>query len=252
VAFGALGWAADLGAAIVASGALMALLGLFVAARFTETAFRPAPTRRSRASISILRRGVALARADHEILLMLAATTTVNGASMVAWLFPKELVELGFPSDPILWFTALGILASALGAVALRVVQARIDAVGTARRAYALASFTGVLGLTLVAAAPNAVIASVGVLLVTGIAFSVTRAVSVIWVNRRTGGDVRATVHSFLSQAESVGEILAGFALAALAQGLGASATLVAAAVLMGVAGTVVVRSQGDRRPLRP
>jgi NAD(P)H-hydrate repair Nnr-like enzyme with NAD(P)H-hydrate dehydratase domain len=90
------------------------------------------------------------------------------------------------------------------------------------------------------------------VLLVTGVAFSVTRAVSVIWVNRRTSSDVRATVHSFLSQAESTGEILAGFALAALAQGAGASATLIAAAVLMGVTGVIVARSRGDRLRARP
>ncbi len=249
LAFGVLGWAVGLAAAIVASGALMTLLGVFVAARFAENAFTPTREQRSRASLSILRRGFALARADREILLMLAATMIVNGAGMVAWLFPKELVDLGFPDDPVPWYTALGILAFVVGAAALRVVQARIDAVGAARRAYALACFTGLLGLIVVASAPDAVIASVGVLLVTGVAFSVTRVVSVIWINRRTSSDVRATVHSFLSQAESIGEIVAGFALAALSQAAGASATLVAAALLLGVTGVVVARSRGDRPP---
>lgn len=41
VAFGVLGWAAGLATAIVVSGAVMALLGLFVAARFTEDNFTP-------------------------------------------------------------------------------------------------------------------------------------------------------------------------------------------------------------------
>jgi hypothetical protein len=145
----------------------MTLHGVLVAGRFAETRFTPTREHRSRASLSILRRGVGLARADREILVMLAATTLVNGASMVAWLFPRELVDRGFPNDPILWYTALGIVASGLGAGALRVVEARIDAVGGARRTYALACFAGVLGLVVVASAPSAVVAAGGVLLVT-------------------------------------------------------------------------------------
>jgi MFS family permease len=42
VAFGLLGWAVGLGAAVVVSGAAMAAVGLFVAARFTEDNFTPA------------------------------------------------------------------------------------------------------------------------------------------------------------------------------------------------------------------
>ena len=45
-----------------------------------------------------------------------------------------------------------------------------------------------------------------------------TRTVSVIWVNRRATSDVRATVQSFLAQAEYFGEISLGFGLGVLAQ----------------------------------
>jgi predicted MFS family arabinose efflux permease len=82
-----------------------------------------------------------------------------------------------------------------------------------------------------------------------GIASNVTRAVSVIWVNRRTATEVRATVHSFLSQAESVGEIIGGVALAALAQAAGISTTLVVSGALVGLAGLLVIRSRADREP---
>jgi hypothetical protein len=44
---------------------------------------------------------------------------------------------------------------------------------------------------------------------------------SVIWVNRRTTSEVRATVRSFLSQAECAGEIASGFPLAVVAQAAG-------------------------------
>jgi predicted MFS family arabinose efflux permease len=229
----------------------MALLGFFVAARFTEDNFMPMHGQRWVRSLSIFRRGLTLARRDHEILLVFAATMLINGASEAAWLFPKQLIRLRFPSDPVLWYTALGILSFALGAVALHIVQARIDGVGVARRTYALTCFIGVLGLIVLAYAPDALIGSLGVLLVSGIAFNVTRAVSVIWVNRRTTSDVRATMHSFLSQAESIGEIFGGFALAVVARAAGISGALITSGALILCTGTMVARSRTDGAPKR-
>jgi MFS family permease len=103
VAFGVFGWAIGLARAIVVSGAAMALVGLFVVARFSEDNFVPVRERRWSASLSIFRRGLTLVRRDHEILLVFAATLVVNGASAITWLFPKQLVNLGFPNDPLLW-----------------------------------------------------------------------------------------------------------------------------------------------------
>jgi predicted MFS family arabinose efflux permease len=249
-AFGVLGWAAGLATAIVVSGAAMAVLGLFVAAKFAEDNFTPVRGKRWRASLAILQRGTNLARRDHEILLVLAATMLINGADMVGWLFPKQLVDRGFPNNPVLWYTALGILSSAFGVVALHAVEARIQGIGVARRIYAHACFIGVIGLIVLAYAPNALIGGAGVVLASGIAFNVTRAVSVIWVNRRTSIDVRATVHSFLSQAESIGEIVGGFALAALAHAGGISMTLIASGAVVAFAGVIVARSRADRAAL--
>jgi hypothetical protein len=73
----------------------------------------------------------------------------------------------------------------------------------------------------------------VGRVLAGGVAFGVVRAVSVIWVNRRTASDTRATVHSFLSQAETVGEIAGGLALAAVAGSTGMPASFLAAAAVI-------------------
>src|SRR5207249_212091 len=104
VVFGLLGWATSLGTAIVVSGVAMAVLGLFVVTRFTEHNFTPAREQRWSASPAIFRRGVTLARRDHELLLVFAATMIINGASEVGRLFPKRLINLGFPNDPVLWF----------------------------------------------------------------------------------------------------------------------------------------------------
>jgi hypothetical protein len=93
----------------------------------------------------------------------------------------------------VLWYTAFGICSSAAGFFALRIVEAGLDGVGIARRVYALTCFSGMLCLVMLAVAPDANIGGADVLLVSGIAFNVTRTVSVIWVNRRTTSDVLAT-----------------------------------------------------------
>jgi hypothetical protein len=240
VAFGALAWAADLAVAIVVSGAAMAVLGLLVAVRFTEDNFAPAHEHRWGAALSIFRRGVGLARRDREILLVLTATMIINGAGMITWLFPRQLVDLGFPADPVLWYTAIGTSSFAAGAVALRFVERRIDGAGAVHRTYGLACCVGVAGLILLAYAPDAIIGGLGVLLVSGVAFNVTRAVSVIWVNRRSASNVRATMHSFLSQAETIGEIAGGTGLAILARAGGISLTLTTSAGLIAVVAALV------------
>ncbi|MGP4101037.1 MFS transporter [Nonomuraea sp. KM90] len=252
VVFGVLGWAAGLWVAIVVSGAGVALAGLYVAARFTERGFTPVTHRRRAASLSTLRRGLALARRDREIRLVLAATVIVNGATMITWIFPRQLVALGFPAgDPTLWYTGLGILASLAGVVALRAVEGRIGGAGVVRRAYALACLAGVLGLLVLAWAPVALLGGLGMLLVTGICDPLTRVASVVWVNRRTTSDVRATVQSFLSQAETGGEIVGGLALAALAQSAGPVTALLAAGLLIACAGAVI-GPRASRRPSTP
>ena len=252
VGFGVLAWATDLGTSIVASGLAMLVLGLFVVARFTEHHFTPTRAHRWRESVSIFRRGVHLARRDHEILLVFAATILVNGAAEAfERLFPKRLVELGFPEelDPIVWLTALGLVTLAVGALALRIVEARIDGVGVARRVYAAACFIGALGLVVLAHAPDDLTGMAGVLLVSGIAWTVTRSVSVIWVNRRATNDVRATVQSFLAQAEYFGEIFLGVTLAIIAQTTSIATAMLGSSALVACAGMLVVRSRAGRAP---
>ena len=249
IAFGVLGWAIGLGPAIVASGAGMALLGAFVAVRFGEDNFTPVHQHRWSASLSIFRRGLTLARRDRAVLVMLIATMLINGAGVITWLFPRQLVSLGFPGDLVLWYTALCVLSFAAGVVALRIVEARIYGAGAARRSYVLTCVIGALGLLVLAYAPDAIVGGAGVLLARGISFNVIRAVSVIWVNRRTTSDVRTTMHSFLSQAESTGEIIGGFALAALAQASGITVTLLTSAALIAATGALVARSRDGAPP---
>lgn len=252
IGFGALAWATDLGTSIVVAGLAMALLGFYVAARFSERNFTPARAQRWRRSLSIFRRGVALASRDHQILLVFAATLLVNGAAEAfGRLYPKQLLQLGFADvpDPIVWFTALGLATLAVGALALRIVEARIDGAGVARRTYAAACFVGALGLIVLAHAPDDVTAMAGVLLAGGIAWPVTRCVGVIWVNRRSTSDVRATVQSFLAQAEYLGEIAFGITLGILAQTTGIAVALTGSCALVTAAGVLIARARAAGAP---
>jgi hypothetical protein len=119
-------------------------------------------------------------------------------------------------------------------------VEVRIEGAGAARRAYALGCLAGASGLVILALAPDLIVGGIGLVLVSGVSSSVTRAVSVIWVNRRTTGDIRATVHSFLSQAETAGEIVGGLALLATAQAADMSATFIASGALVACVGALI------------
>ena len=250
IGFGALAWVAGMGAAIVASGAVMLVLGLAVAATFTERNFTPVRTDRWQESIAIFRRGVALGRADQEILLVLAVTLLVNsGAEAFDRLHPRRLIDLGFPEepDPIVWFTVLGISLLLVGAMALRVVEAKINNRGAPRSALLVACLAGAAGMVTLAHAPNQVVGIAGTMLVGGVAWTVLRAVSSIWVNRRTTSDVRATVQSFLGQTESIGEIAGGVVMAIVAQAASITVALTASAALLMSAALVLGRSRAGR-----
>jgi MFS transporter, DHA3 family, tetracycline resistance protein len=213
VGVGALASLMQRSTAMVLAGAAMLLLGLYVVFRFREEGFVATSTRRWSASWSILVRGSALVRRSRAILLMFAATFLVNGAAdAFGRLHARRLVDIGLPSDPVAWFTALGVLTLLVGAAALRAV--------------------GLIGL---AGAPEEVSGSAAVLLVAGIALPLTRTVGTIWVNRQTSGDVRATVHSFLAQAEYGGEIACGLAIAVVARLAGLSLALVTCGALFAI-----------------
>jgi len=232
VGLGALAALTQRSTAMVLAGATMLLLGLYVVFRFREQRFTRAPTRRRSASWSILVRGVTLVRGSRAILVMFAATFLVNGASSSGRLFPRRLVDIGLPSDPVVWYTALGVLTLLVGAATLRVVGSHVEGVRPALLGYVIACAAGGAGLIVLAVAPEKVSGSAAILLVSGIAMPLTRTIGTIWVNQQTSGDVRATVHSFLAQAEYLGEIVCGLAIAVIAQLAGISLSLVVSAAL--------------------
>jgi len=252
VALGALAWTVSLATAVVVAGVAMVALGLAQVSRFPEHNFVPTRSGRRQEAWIVLRRGAVMARRDRVVLVLLAATLLINGGGEAfGRLAQKRLVALGFPiaPDPIVWFAALALTTLAVAALALRVVEARIDGTGLARRTYAAATLLGSVGLLVFAHAPDARTAVAGVLVVEGLALPVTRAVGVIWVNRRITSQVRATVHSFLSQAENLGEILLGASLGVLAGAASITVALTGSVILFAVAAAITMRAEPLQRP---
>lgn len=193
--------------------------GSDVALRFTEQNFVPTRTARWSTSWTTFRRGFTLVRQSRAILLIFAATFLVNGASDAAGrLTQKRILDLGLPSapDPIIWFTALGVLGLVLGAVVLRLITRRINGTHAATD-YALAALVGVLSMLLLAFAHGPVVGAIAVVLLNGVVTPLTRVISTIWVNTRTTAGVRATTHSFLAQLEYLGEIVCGLTVSTIA-----------------------------------
>lgn len=238
---GTLAWATSLATAMVSAGLGIWLLGLVVVSAFKETGFIGADagkvftvaSERARFGLRQLR----LHRVLGHILLY---TYLINGADEAfGRLHAKHLIELGLPltSPPIVWLSALAIAGLVISISALSAVQHVLRRTNNPAFSYAIAAGIGGLGLGIFALAPSTQIAAVGVLLVSGIATSVIRTVSIVWTNEQTTRDVRATVQSFLSLAENIGETSLGFLLAVVASGAGIpTALLGSGAVFWGVA----------------
>jgi MFS family permease len=243
---GALAWATERDTAIVLAGSAMLLLALYVAFRFTEERFVPTREARWSASWMIFRRGLTLVRRSPEILQIFLATFLINGAVNAGGrLAPKQLVELGLPDiDPIVWFTVLGFVALVVGAVVLRTVEKRLDG-EHARQSYGVSAAVGAVGMVMLAFAPDAVSASVALVVVSGIAAPLTRLIATIWVNARTTSEVRATTHSFLAQAEYLGAVVCGLLIALVAGVAGLPLALAGSAALYALTGVLM------RRPAR-
>jgi MFS family permease len=217
--------------AMVLSGVAMLLLGGYVAAAFQE-----GHERRAHPRVPV--------RGNRVLLVLFAATFLVNGvAGTFGRLYPLRLVRLGLPTDPVAWFTVLGVLTFLAGAVALRLVQPHIDGVRTVRRGYLVACAVAAAGAAALVAAPETVTGSVAVLLAMG-ALPLTRTFATIWVNRQATAAVRATVHSLVAQAEYLGAIGCGLGAAAVARFAGLGAALLSCAAALVVAIGIVTRAR--------
>lgn len=230
--------------AIIVAGVTMLALGIGFAALFPERHFVRVRHDHVRAALDVARRGAQLAISDRTLLILLVVTILVSGAGdSFARIYPVQLTNLGFPpgDSGTAWFTALGLGGYALAVLALIITQRRLHFDQGSRITTAVACTVGTGSLLLLGSASNLQVAIIGVLLLTGIAMPVVRTATTIWVNRRTTSDIRATTHSFLAQAEYVGEIGCAAGLAVLANSTGPDDAIVVSSVLFGLAAVIVL-----------
>ena len=246
VLLGALAWVTTLAVAIGVAGLAMIGLGLGTVARWPETRYRaPGDRARIAAGWRIFQHSTAVARSDQVVAVMLVATFLINGAAQgFGRQYELRLVDVGLPSslDPVLWFATIAIVAALAGAVALRVVEAHIDGHNVADRVYVAGCVAGTVGVLTFGLAPNTALVVSGALLVRGVSLPITRLASTVVVNRRATTESRATIHSLLSQAENLREVLLGLAIAVVATA-SLTASLLLSAGLVASAGAIAARN---------
>ncbi len=249
LSLGALAWLTSLSVAIVSAGIGMWLLGLGVAICFAETNFnRARPGDMLSAAMRTLKQGVYQLRFHRVLVHILVCTYLVNGADEAfGRLYAKQLVDLGLPDTgvPVIWLSLLAVASLLCSIGALGVVNRFLMLSEHYSRAYSIAAFIGASGLVGFAASSTPGMAAVAILLVGGVAMSVMRTVSVVWANKNSTNDVRATVQSFLSLAENTGEATLGFCLAIVASYAGISTAMIfCSAILVSVVLLVEIRSR--------
>jgi MFS family permease len=239
-------WATSLSTAIVTAGVGSALLSVTIGIFFTEHNFTRSDGGHLAESKQIFLTGFRLARSDRQLFTVLAATVLFNsGAEAVDRLFTSRLVDLGLPQDPdpVLWFTAVTVTGSLAGIVTLHWIERRVTESGALRRFYVAAAMLSAVAALLLASAPEILSGLAAVFLARGIGMRVLPVIASIWVNQRATSDVRATVQSFLGQAEAMGEVGGGIALGLVAQRLGVPIALTCSAALFVLTALLIGRS---------
>jgi DHA3 family tetracycline resistance protein-like MFS transporter len=235
----------DLGLAVAVGGGLLAVLAVAAALRMPEHGFRRRPRAERETAWRELRTTAGAAgryvRAER-VLLLIMAIAFFAGASTESFDRLREaqfLRNVGLPSlgglDPVVWFGVFGLGTLVIGVVAAEVLVRRFDRVGREGLARLLLGVTALQAATVVvfALAGNLAVALAGYWL-----YYLTRSLASpafnVWLNENvTDSGVRATVLSFTSQADAIGQVGGGPALGAVGNVFGLRAALLAGGTLL-------------------
>ena len=225
-------------------GTMLIAWGVVLTARMPEAGF----TRRNVSARSrfrpLLAEGFAASRRPALRVLLVVTVLTGFASEAVDRLGVARLDEVGFPetiSVPLLIGAAA--VAQSVGAIIILVVFGhRFAGQRLVNASIALHTATS-LGVVLLARADLIVLALAGVI-AQGMVREVARTVTVAWTNHFTDSSNRATVHSFVGQAMSLGEISGGIVLGLVAQRAGIGSALTISAGIYFVAALVSVRGR--------
>ena len=252
----------DLRTAIVAGGAAVLVLALFLALTMPETGFRPhgAADHEAgpRAFLATARRGARVVRGHRLLLLMLAIaffwgmwTESFDRLWQAQFLEGTGLPDVGGLSD-VVWIGILTGGAMVIGIVVTQVAVKRLEHVSRERLARVLlGANTLILGAALAFALAGVPwVAIVGYAAVTACRQLIVPLQSV-WVNRTIeDSSVRATVLSIVNQSDAIGQVTGGPAIGAVGSSVGLRPALALGAAVLAPAlalyGRAVARQGRD------
>lgn len=234
---------AGLSVALVTVGGLLMAWGLVLIARMPETGFhRHDASARTRFG-SLLGEGLVASRQPGLRVLLIVTVIAGVASEAVDRLYIARLDQIGLQDisiDSVLLIGSASVFIS-VGAIALLfVLGSRLAGPRLAQVMVGLNIVTGIAAAVL--AQINLLSIAVGAYIAQGMVRSVARTVTTGWTNHFTDRSNRATVHSFVGQAQSLGEISGGIALGVLAKQAGIGTAMIASAALYLLAATWATR----------
>ena len=244
--FGLLSLLVPLTVCVMIAGAIGFAWTAFLAVAMPETGFERASENRLAEFTRTLRIGASFTWA-HRGLRALGIALIVGGmaAEAIDRLDLRRLEDLGLSSEisPVLVFGGVVVAKSLLGAALLWRYEHRF--VG----ASVVPGFAILMGLIAIAALALAHIpvlaVAAAVLVIQGGMLDMTNPLMNTWANALAPDEARATVHSFIGQARSIGEILGGVLLGLVASFATLPTAWTVAAVLFG--GSALVANSARR-----
>lgn len=232
----------DLRVPIVAGGALMVALAVYLALFMPERPFRAEGEER-RGPVALARAGGTLVRRS-PLLVLVIGIAALWGASSESFdrLWEAHLLtEIGLPdvgAGVVVWFGILGVASMVVSLLVSTRLIGRLEQLDDAGMARVLLGFTvGLLAsLVLFALAFGFWVAAIAYLAVRFVR-SMVNPLYMTWLNRQIhDSSVRATVLSIMGQGDAVGQFTGGPAIGFAGNAFGIRAALVAGAALLGPA----------------
>ena len=224
--------------ALAALGLLHAAWGISLIFRMPENNFAPIGHTGWTGFVSLLRRGWQLSMST-SILRVLVLAVFIGGLAKEAIdrLDVQRLEDIGLPND-IDEAVVIGVIVAVRSLFAAAVVFiARRRATGRQVVTATAVMFIGMaIAVAVLAHMELLLIAAIGLIVRDGFSRAIEPVVTT-WANAFASSDARATVHSFIGQAEAFGEIIGGIALGTVAQVFTVPTAMTISAVLFLIAG---------------
>lgn len=219
LAFAGLAALVSVSAAIVATGVLMAAWGLVLPFVMPERGFARSDTEGWAEFASTLALGWRQVRRVRALTIV-ATVVFIGGLAkeVIDRLDVRRLVDVGLPEDlnPAIVVGVLVAIRLLLASALLSVARRRVRGQSVVPALGGLLAGTAV-GIALLAHVELLAVAGLGLILQGGLQ-TATEPLVALWTNTFAPSSARATIHSFIGQGESIGEVLGGLALGTVAQ----------------------------------